>query len=55
MKIEIFYCVNERNIQRFHPTDEADALQTIVPLIGKYYREREAGNEPYIEITEVKE
>lgn len=54
-KVEIFYCVNESNVQQYHPTDEADALHVIVDLVGKYYRELEKGNDPHVEITEVKE
>ena len=53
--IEISYCVNECNTQRYQPTDEAEALHTVVQLIGKFYREQATGNSPHIEITETEE
>lgn len=54
-RTEISYCVSEHYTQRYYPTDEADALQIIVPLIGKFYREQAVGNSPHIEITETEE
>lgn len=49
---KISYIINNRKQTEYTPTGEADALQVIVPLMAKFYREKEAGNKPRIIITE---